>query len=142
MPKVALNWTTAIKRHETDTKILYLELRDARKDPSFSAATLNASPDRDPGNHCYPGIPLDTALLKEQEESNRFECSQVVVHFKDMQGTLYFCSSCVFPSHRKSKMLTYDAFFFQGRDEFEKEFKDMRSSWKRLLTATNRGLKS
>jgi hypothetical protein len=90
MQKVALNWTTSIKSHETDTKILHLELRDARKDSSFSAATLNASPDRDPGNQCYPGIPLDPALLKEQEESNRFECSQVVVHFKDMQGTLNF----------------------------------------------------
>ncbi|KAF3385731.1 Mitogen-activated protein kinase 12 [Talaromyces pinophilus] len=84
----AQNWT--IKSHETDTKILRLEPRDASRDPSFSVATLNASPDRDSENHCYPGIPLVPALLKEQEENNRCECSEIVIHFKDkdVQGTL------------------------------------------------------
>ena len=94
---VAQNWT--IKSHETDTKLLRLEPRDASRDPSFSVATLNASPDRDSEDHCYPGIPLDTALLKEQEENNRCECSEIVIHFKDkdVQGTLigflWACSS-------------------------------------------------
>lgn len=97
---VAPNWT--IKSHETDTKILRLEPRDASRDPSFSVATLNASPDRDSKDHCYPGIPLDTALLKEQEEKNRHECSEIVIHFKDkdVQGTLIdFFKSC--RSHRR-----------------------------------------
>lgn len=84
--KVALNWTTDVDSNVADSKILQLEPRDASKDRYFSVATLNGTNDRGRENHCYPGIPLDTALLREQEQDNRFECSRVIIHFQDLQG--------------------------------------------------------
>ncbi|QKX54772.1 uncharacterized protein TRUGW13939_01861 [Talaromyces rugulosus] len=84
----ALNWTTWVDSNVTDSKILYLKPRDPRIDPYFSAATLKSSNDEYPENHCHPGIPLDMALLREQEETNRFECSKITIHFKVLQGTL------------------------------------------------------
>ncbi|CRG91395.1 putative serine/threonine-protein kinase fnkE [Talaromyces islandicus] len=99
---ISLNWTIEMPSNEADLKFLRIIPRDATKDPYVNAATLDVSADKGTENYFYPGIPLDTSLLRKQEESNRFECSKIILHFNQLEE----------------------------RDAFYEKFKGMRNSLK------------
>jgi len=71
--------------------MLHVQPRDAGTEPKFNIATLKPSPDKDTKDYCYPGIPLDDAELREQEDDCQFNCSRISIEFKDSQGKLVLC---------------------------------------------------